>query len=265
MTQHAHEFLIEARWCQYALSQVNTALKDEICSLKSAWLLTVCGTKPGEALVLLWLVILNLITPRRTSMYLCRQWRVDDGKMATTPLEIQVRKTACHQTSWQFMFIITFYEILFDTVTTDKSADGDSDTYTLPVFKHVFYCECRCIKKNKTMNEEYLHNTFHKCWIIWFVFEAHLCTQWFTLTSALFKEDLFAVRMTFLPKLKTDLVAFMEGWNNHPLRTEGNRTPPEQIWPTGIMRQQINQPENLEVVFPWRGHKIKNHFLPHLC
>ncbi|XP_071063045.1 uncharacterized protein [Pseudochaenichthys georgianus] len=57
--------------------------------------------------------------------------------------------------------------------------------------------------------------------------------------------DIFAVHMTFLPKLKGDLEAFVEGWNNHPLRTERNRTP-EQLWHTGMMLHPINQPENLE-------------------
>ncbi|KAJ4922570.1 hypothetical protein JOQ06_016574 [Pogonophryne albipinna] len=57
--------------------------------------------------------------------------------------------------------------------------------------------------------------------------------------------DLFAVHMTFLPKLKGDLEAFVEGWNNHHLRTERNRTP-ERLWHTGMMLHPINQPENLE-------------------
>ncbi|KAK5918668.1 hypothetical protein CgunFtcFv8_003411 [Champsocephalus gunnari] len=59
------------------------------------------------------------------------------------------------------------------------------------------------------------------------------------------REDIFAVHMTFLPKRKGDLEAFVEGWNNHPLRTERNRTP-EQLWHTGMMLHPINQPENLE-------------------
>ncbi|KAK5615804.1 hypothetical protein CRENBAI_021996 [Crenichthys baileyi] len=58
-------------------------------------------------------------------------------------------------------------------------------------------------------------------------------------------EDLFAVHLTFLTRLQNDLVAFVEGWNHHPLRTEGNRTA-EQLWQTGIVLQLVNQPENLE-------------------
>ncbi|XP_053370276.1 uncharacterized protein LOC128544241 [Clarias gariepinus] len=59
------------------------------------------------------------------------------------------------------------------------------------------------------------------------------------------REDLLTVHLTFLPKLKADLEAFVEGWNNHPLRTEGNKTP-EQLWHSGMMLRPIDQPENLE-------------------
>ncbi|MEQ2216483.1 hypothetical protein XENOCAPTIV_016956, partial [Xenoophorus captivus] len=57
--------------------------------------------------------------------------------------------------------------------------------------------------------------------------------------------DLFSVHQTFLPQLNLDLQAFVEGWNNHPLWTEGNRTP-EQMWFLGMMSNPINQPENLQ-------------------
>uniref|UniRef100_A0A3Q2DAJ6 Integrase core domain-containing protein n=1 Tax=Cyprinodon variegatus TaxID=28743 RepID=A0A3Q2DAJ6_CYPVA len=69
------------------------------------------------------------------------------------------------------------------------------------------------------------------------------------------REDLFAVHMTFLPKLKADLEAFVEGWNNHPLRTEDNLTP-EQLWHTGMMLYPMDQPENLEFFF---SHFVKYH------
>uniref|UniRef100_A0A3B3BMS2 Integrase core domain-containing protein n=1 Tax=Oryzias melastigma TaxID=30732 RepID=A0A3B3BMS2_ORYME len=52
-----------------------------------------------------------------------------------------------------------------------------------------------------------------------------------------FTEDLFSVHMTFLPKLMADLEAFVEGWNNHPPRTEGNQTP-EQLWHAGLDIQE---------------------------
>ncbi|MED6250055.1 hypothetical protein ATANTOWER_023986 [Ataeniobius toweri] len=57
--------------------------------------------------------------------------------------------------------------------------------------------------------------------------------------------DLFSVHQTFLPQLNLDLQTFVEGWNNHPLRTEGNRTP-EQMWFLGMMSNPINQPESLQ-------------------
>lgn len=59
-------------------------------------------------------------------------------------------------------------------------------------------------------------------------------------------EDLFSVHQTFLPQLNTDLQAFVEGWNNHPIRTEGNKTP-VQLWYLGMMSNPINQPESLQV------------------
>ncbi|XP_070401378.1 uncharacterized protein [Nothobranchius furzeri] len=59
-------------------------------------------------------------------------------------------------------------------------------------------------------------------------------------------QDLFSVHQTFLPQLNMDLQAFVEGWNNHPLRTERNRTP-EQMWYLGLMSNPVNQPESLQV------------------
>ncbi|XP_016092863.1 uncharacterized protein [Sinocyclocheilus grahami] len=57
--------------------------------------------------------------------------------------------------------------------------------------------------------------------------------------------DIFCVHCIFLPKLKADLETFAAGWNNHPLRTEGNLSP-EQKWYIGTMHTPIDQPENLE-------------------
>ncbi|CAL9691876.1 unnamed protein product [Knipowitschia caucasica] len=59
------------------------------------------------------------------------------------------------------------------------------------------------------------------------------------------QEDLFSVHQTFLPQLNADLQAFVEGWNNHPLRTERNKTP-EQLWRFELMCNPVNQPENLQ-------------------
>lgn len=36
---------------------------------------------------------------------------------------------------------------------------------------------------------------------------------------------LWALQLVFLPRLQNHLTAFLEGWNNHPLSTERNRTP----------------------------------------
>uniref|UniRef100_A0A671PPR6 Integrase core domain-containing protein n=1 Tax=Sinocyclocheilus anshuiensis TaxID=1608454 RepID=A0A671PPR6_9TELE len=42
-------------------------------------------------------------------------------------------------------------------------------------------------------------------------------------------DDIFCVHYAILPRLKRDLEIFTEGWNHHPLCTEGNRSP-TQIW-----------------------------------
>ncbi|XP_061896147.1 uncharacterized protein LOC133664737 isoform X2 [Entelurus aequoreus] len=47
-------------------------------------------------------------------------------------------------------------------------------------------------------------------------------------------DDIFCVHYAFLPKLKKDLEIFTEGWNHHPMRTEGNRSP-MQMWECGQM------------------------------
>lgn len=58
---------------------------------------------------------------------------------------------------------------------------------------------------------------------------------------------MFCVHYVFLPRLKADLATFQEGWDNHPLRTEGNLTP-NQLWVMGHMQNPYNNPENLEEV-----------------
>lgn len=60
-------------------------------------------------------------------------------------------------------------------------------------------------------------------------------------------DDIFCVHYTFLQRLKKDLEIFTEGWNHHPLRTEGNRSP-IQMWETGQMLNNSNvHSENLAV------------------
>lgn len=58
-------------------------------------------------------------------------------------------------------------------------------------------------------------------------------------------DDIFCVHYAFLPRLKRDLEIFTEGWNHHPLRTEGNQTP-TQIWEIAQMLNTNVHSENLE-------------------
>ena len=46
--------------------------------------------------------------------------------------------------------------------------------------------------------------------------------------------DLFCLHYIFLPRLNIQLVKFVEGWNNRPLRTE-NGLSPIQLWTRGIV------------------------------
>lgn len=59
----------------YMLLQVNSALKVEICSLESAWLLTIRGRKPRRALALLWLVVSTWPQPHRPPCTLTDSYR----------------------------------------------------------------------------------------------------------------------------------------------------------------------------------------------
>ncbi|KAF3850669.1 hypothetical protein F7725_012441 [Dissostichus mawsoni] len=56
---------------------------------------------------------------------------------------------------------------------------------------------------------------------------------------------LFGVHYIFVPRLRADLDTFIQGWNNHPLRTEGGLTP-EQLWCMGHL-QDLVEGERLEV------------------
>lgn len=57
---------------------------------------------------------------------------------------------------------------------------------------------------------------------------------------------LFCVHFVFLPRLQTALKTFVAGWNNHPLRSERNRTP-EQLWNVGHLLN-LTEEENLQVI-----------------
>uniref|UniRef100_A0A669ES34 Integrase core domain-containing protein n=1 Tax=Oreochromis niloticus TaxID=8128 RepID=A0A669ES34_ORENI len=59
---------------------------------------------------------------------------------------------------------------------------------------------------------------------------------------------LFGVHYIFVPRLRADLVTFVGGWNNHPLRTEGGLTP-EQLWCIGHL-QELDEESNSTVVVP---------------
>ena len=47
--------------------------------------------------------------------------------------------------------------------------------------------------------------------------------------------DLFCLHFVFLPRVNRSLEVFIDGWNHHPLSTEGNKTP-NQLWITGLHR-----------------------------
>ncbi|XP_035988953.1 uncharacterized protein LOC118561136 [Fundulus heteroclitus] len=54
---------------------------------------------------------------------------------------------------------------------------------------------------------------------------------------------IFLLHFVFLPRLHRDLQTFTEGWNNHPLRTEGNMTP-HQLWDLGLLHSRTNEDVN---------------------
>ncbi|KAL3043287.1 hypothetical protein OYC64_003203 [Pagothenia borchgrevinki] len=56
---------------------------------------------------------------------------------------------------------------------------------------------------------------------------------------------IFLVHFVFLPRLRSDLHTFTEGWNHHPLRTEGNMTP-QQLWQLGLLQNSTDEAENVE-------------------
>jgi hypothetical protein len=62
------------------------------------------------------------------------------------------------------------------------------------------------------------------------------------------EEDLFALHYVFMPLLKQQVRLFVESWNRHKLRTEGNLTP-LQLFLTGLPEdtRQNDLPFNEEV------------------
>lgn len=57
---------------------------------------------------------------------------------------------------------------------------------------------------------------------------------------------LFCVRYVFIPRIHTDLQHFIEMWNCHPLRTEGNLSP-NQLWNIGMLQAPVSEPDFAEV------------------
>ncbi|XP_053184286.1 uncharacterized protein LOC128367698 [Scomber japonicus] len=56
---------------------------------------------------------------------------------------------------------------------------------------------------------------------------------------------IFLVHYVFLPRLHCDLHTFTDGWNHHPLRTEGNMTP-QQLWQLGLLQNSTDEADNVE-------------------
>lgn len=57
---------------------------------------------------------------------------------------------------------------------------------------------------------------------------------------------LFCCQFVFLPRLQASLDSFTSGWNNHPLRTERNRSP-DQLWEIGLLQNPVTPPVLSEV------------------
>lgn len=56
---------------------------------------------------------------------------------------------------------------------------------------------------------------------------------------------LFALQYVYLPRINKTLKGFMEGWNNHRIRTAGHNTP-NQLFVEGVLRLQIDFSEHVE-------------------
>lgn len=59
---------------------------------------------------------------------------------------------------------------------------------------------------------------------------------------------LFCVHYTILPRLRSDLKCFLNGWNEHPLRTEGNLSP-DQLWHIGMLQTSVPDVEVKHLLF----------------
>ena len=63
---------------------------------------------------------------------------------------------------------------------------------------------------------------------------------------------LFALRYVFEPRINAFLVEFAEGWNHHPLSTEGNMSP-VQLWLWGLHRNAEEWDEQLDEVCGYKN------------
>ena len=59
--------------------------------------------------------------------------------------------------------------------------------------------------------------------------------------------DLYIMHLLFLPVIQKQLNLFKDGWANHALRTEGNRTP-LQLWILGLSQAESQNPRSLEAI-----------------
>lgn len=58
--------------------------------------------------------------------------------------------------------------------------------------------------------------------------------------------DLYVLKLVFIERINNDLDQFRLGWDNHSLRTEGNKTP-NQLWTLGSLSYQVLQDEGTVV------------------
>ncbi|KAK0132135.1 hypothetical protein N1851_033054 [Merluccius polli] len=68
---------------------------------------------------------------------------------------------------------------------------------------------------------------------------------------------LFCAHYVFLPRLAETLHTFTEGWDNHPLRSEGGLSP-NQLWVLGHMKNPCDPNEDLQLA-AHRGNAAQQH------
>ncbi|CAL8376044.1 unnamed protein product [Arctogadus glacialis] len=56
----------------------------------------------------------------------------------------------------------------------------------------------------------------------------------------------FCCHYVFIPRLQARLDEFRDGWDNHPLSTEGNRTP-NQLWFLGQYHSSEDQVDEVHI------------------